>query len=84
MKRPCIKSEMSNIGCDSRVIESVTVLSYKTNEEDTLFLICKNTPNHNFKLKSPLFDSKKELSNYLRCATYAIDYSQYYHGNITN
>ena len=45
--------------------------------------ICKNTPNYLFTLKSPLFDSEKELSNLLKCTTYAMAYSEYYHGNIT-
>ena len=76
MERPHIKSKMTNIGCDSKVIQFVTVLSNKLNEEDALFTICKNTPNYLFTLKSPLFDAKEELSNSLRYTTYAMDYSE--------
>lgn len=39
---------------------------------------------YTFALESPLFDSKKKLSNSLRCRTYAMDYSKYYHENITD
>ena len=83
MERPYIKSRMINIGCDSKVIQFVTVISYKINEEDTFFSIYKNTPNYTFILKSPLFNSNKEWSNSLGCKTYAINYSECYYVNIT-
>ena len=73
---------MINIGCNSKVIQFVTVISYKLHEENALFVICKNPLNYLFTLKSPIFDSKVEKSHSLRCTTYAMDYSEYYHGNV--
>ena len=75
---------MINIGCENKALQFVTVISYKLHEKDALFAICKNSPNYLFTLKSPNFDSKKEQSHSLRCTTYAMDYSEYYHGNVTD
>ena len=66
------------------MIQFVTVLSYKLHEKDAVFAMCKNSPNYLFTLKSPFLDSKRELNHSLRCTTYAMDYSEYYHGNVTD
>ena len=77
-------SGMKVTGCDSKLIQYVTIISYKLNENDALFAIQNTKDSYCYTLKSPKFDKTKELDNSIKIVTYAMDYSNTYHGNITD
>ena len=79
-----LKSKIKYVECKSKVIQFVTIISYKLNKKDAIFAIFNDDTNYTFTLKPPLFDSGKESSSSLRRVTYEMDYSRIYHGNITD
>ena len=74
-------SRIDIVGCSSKVIQFVTVISYKL-YEDSQFGIIELVGNPIFTLKTPLFDNVKETDESLRCVTYGMDYSNTFHGNV--
>lgn len=79
---PYIKSGMKFLGNDKKVLQFVTVISYRNYENDALFGISERNKNASFTLKCPNFDVTKETEDSLRITTYAMDFSETHHGNI--
>ena len=81
---PYIKTGMKLLGTDKKVLQFVTIISYKNYENDSLFGISEKNQNASFTLKCPKFDGTKETEDSLRITTYAMDFSETYHGNIVH
>ena len=80
--KPYTDSGMKLLGCDKKVLQFVTVISFKNYENDALFGLTRHKVKSCFTLKCPPFDSSKEADDSIRIVTYAMDFSDTLHGNI--
>ena len=81
---PFLKSGIEHIGCDESVIQFVTIISKNLNDNDSIFSISMADNYPVFTLKSPMFVKNLEDDNTIRCTVYGMDYSEKFHGNISN
>ena len=81
---PFLKSGIEHIGCDESVIQFVTIISKNLNDNDSIFSISMADNYPVFTLKSPIFVKNLEDDNTIRCTVYGMDYSEKFHGNISN
>ena len=79
--KPYEDSGMKLLGCDKSFLQFVTIISYNINDTDALFGLTRKNVHSCFTLKCPNFDSKKESNDSIRIVTYAMDFSDTYHGN---
>ena len=54
-----IKYVMKSNGCDKQLIQSITIISYKLNENNVFFTISHDNKNFTFTIKSPTFNEIK-------------------------
>ena len=76
-----MESKIDIVGCNPKIIQFVTVISYKS-YEDSHFGISYLVGNPLFTLKILLFEDVKETNESLYCVTYGMDYSNTFHNNV--
>ena len=81
--KPFLKSGIDIVGCDERIIQFITVISKNINHLDSIFGISMTDAYPVFTMTTPYFDEEIENADSIRCTVYGLDYSNVYHGNIS-